>query len=59
MQNTIPGDVNLDGVLNILDMVLIVNMIIENEYNLDADVNEDQILNILDIVILVNILIGN
>ena len=59
LQNTIPGDVNLDGILNILDMVLIVNMIIENEYNLDADVNEDQILNILDIVILVNILIGN
>ena len=59
LQNTAPGDVNLDGVLNILDMVLIVNMIIANEYNVDADINEDQILNILDVVILVNILVGN
>jgi len=59
LQNTINGDVNSDGVLNILDIVLIVNMVIDNQYNSNADINEDGFLDILDIVVLVNILIGS
>ena len=52
------GDVNNDGVLNVLDIVLIINLILVNDYNLTADVNEDGSVNILDVVIMTNILVG-
>ena len=52
------GDVNQDGILNILDIVIIVNQLLGNEYNLIADVNEDGFVNVLDVVMVVNILLG-
>jgi hypothetical protein len=56
--NIILGDVNQDGILNILDVVIIVNQVLSNEYNLIADVNEDGVVNVLDVVMMVNILLG-
>ncbi len=56
--NFILGDVNQDGILNILDVVLIINLVLSNQYNLIADVNEDSSVNILDVVMMVNILLG-
>jgi len=53
------GDVNCDGELNVLDVVLMVNMILEDEYDEIADVNEDGSLNVLDVVILVNLILDN
>ena len=54
----ITGDINEDGNINILDVILIVNIILEmNEYNHLADVNDDGNLDILDIVELVNIIL--
>ena len=47
------GDVNCDGDLNVLDVVLMVNMILEDEYDEIGDMNGDGGFNILDIVILV------
>jgi len=52
------GDVNGDQMLDILDIVLMINMVLSNEYNSVADVNEDGIVNILDVILMVNILIG-
>ncbi len=57
-QNIILGDLNADGILNILDIVLMINMILSNEYSVAADVNEDGFVDILDVVIMVNILVG-
>ena len=51
------GDVNLDGVLNILDIVLFVNQIFSDEYNEIYDLSGDGILNILDIVLLINMIL--
>jgi hypothetical protein len=53
------GDVNLDGELNILDVVILVNMIlgIENASNY-GDMNNDATINILDVVLLVNEILG-
>ena len=51
--DNINGDVNLDGVINVLDVVLIVSMALSNEYSLVADLNEDGAVDILDIVILI------
>ena len=54
-----PGDLNGDGVINVLDILLLVNMILLNaEYNEIADLNADGIVNIQDIIMLVNIIIS-
>ena len=52
------GDINSDGEVNILDIVLIATMILENEYNEIADMNQDGNINVLDIVHLVNIILS-
>ena len=52
------GDFNGDGLSNILDIVLLVNIILGGTEPLDAgDLNGDGILNVLDVVILVNIIL--
>ena len=53
------GDVNFDGDLNVLDIVIIVNIVLLNNYNELADINIDGIVNVLDIVQLVNIILNN
>ena len=53
------GDANGDALLNILDLVLIANMLLENDYNTIVDMNEDGVLNVLDVVILVNLILAN
>ena len=53
------GDVNNDGDLNILDVVIINNLVLDNQYNSSADLNSDGTINVLDIVQLVNIILGN
>ena len=52
------GDINSDGSLNILDVVLIINMILSDKYDSIADMNSDKVLNILDVVLMVNIVLG-
>ena len=54
------GDVNSDGLLNIQDLVIIVNMILgvmEPDYLL-ADLNGDGVINIQDLVLLVNLILN-
>ena len=48
------GDVNHDSIIDILDIISIVNIIFENEYNYLADINSDSIINVLDIIAIVN-----
>lgn len=55
---TISGDINNDGILNILDVVLQVNLVLADEYEPAGDLNEDGLLNVLDIVLLVNIILN-
>ncbi len=50
------GDANLDGIINILDVILVTNCII-NDGGCDLeiiDANKDHVVDILDIVILIN-----
>jgi len=51
------GDSNNDGNLNVLDVVLLVNIVLADEFNECADLNDDESLNVLDIVLLVNIIL--
>ena len=61
--NTILGDINFDGTVDVLDVVRVVNIVIGNydpsqsEFNA-ADLNNDDVINVLDIVSLVNIILG-
>ena len=53
------GDINLDGQINILDIVQLANMILSDDYQESADLNGDGNLNILDVVALVNIILSS
>ena len=53
------GDVNEDNSINILDGILVINLILESEFDLTADMNVDGLINVLDIVQLVNIILNN
>ena len=51
------GDLNNDGLLNVLDVILLVNLILAQGYSEIADFNGDNILNVLDIISLINIIL--
>ncbi|MFQ6092516.1 MAG: dockerin type I domain-containing protein [bacterium] len=58
------GDVNDDGVINVLDVVLTVNIILglhepTPEEECAADYNEDGQVNVLDVVMIVNEILGS
>ena len=52
------GDVNGDSTVNVQDIILTVNLILSDSYNIDADVNSDNVVNVLDIVTISNIILG-
>ena len=47
----LPGDVNLDGVVNILDLVMVASSFGKESPIDDADVNKDGVVDILDLVL--------
>jgi hypothetical protein len=52
------GDLNSDGLLDVLDLVNLSIMILENQFNSIGDMNQDGSLDVLDIVNLVNIILN-
>ncbi len=52
------GDLNADSIINIQDIILMVNMVLSNEFDSSADLNSDGITNILDIIQLVNMILN-
>jgi len=55
---TIIGDINEDGIINVLDIVQVVSLVLTNEYQENGDLNGDGIVNVLDIVQLVNMILN-
>ena len=51
------GDIGGDGVINILDVVSLVSLVLNFEYDIVADMNQDGVLNVLDVVNLVGIIL--
>ena len=56
---TVLGDLNSDGIINILDVVGVINMILGvTDQSLLGDLNSDGIINILDVVLMVNLILA-
>ena len=60
--NTLPevlhGDVNRDGVVNLLDVALFVELVSQSLFQPEADVNKDGVVNLLDVQPFVDLLAG-
>jgi hypothetical protein len=52
------GDINMDGGINVLDVVILANSVLNNESITGGDLNNDSSVNVLDVVILVNTIIN-
>ena len=52
------GDINQDYIINIQDIILVIDLVLNNEYNISADLNFDDTINVTDIVQLVNIILN-
>ena len=62
--NSLPGDVNFDSEVDVVDIVMIIGFIMDNsnpsEYQLYlSDLNQDGTLDVMDIIIIVNTIILN
>ena len=57
------GDLNFDGIINVIDIVSMVNGILGGSFTSEelavADMNSDGIVNVIDIVSLVNLILGS
>ena len=59
MVSSVPGDINADGELNVVDVISVVNLILAGEYNELADINNDNALNVTDVISMVNLILSN
>ena len=55
----IVGDINFDESVDILDVILIVNNVLDGNYNFHSDLNQDHFLNIQDIILLIGDILEN
>ena len=54
---SVSGDLNGDGIVNVLDVVSIVSVITSGGFSINADLNDDGVVNILDVVSVINIIL--
>ena len=53
------GDLNEDGVINILDVIMMINIILNGDEYLElGDLNGDGGIDILDVIMLVNVILN-
>ena len=52
-------DINGDGNIDLIDVILLINMIIEDNYNYLFDINSDESIDALDVLLLLNIILMN
>ena len=53
------GDLNGDGQINVVDIVVAVNLILNDQYDAMGDMNGDGMLNVVDIIMIVNIALNS
>jgi len=52
------GDLNDDSNIDVIDIIILINFILSNDYQSNADINGDGNINVLDVVQLVNIILN-
>ena len=52
------GDINMDSIINIADIIQIVDLILSSDYDIQGDVNGDLVLNISDVILLINYILN-
>ncbi len=52
------GDINQDGFINVLDVVLMVNIIVGNEFDPIADMDGSTVIDAIDLTMLVDLIMG-
>ena len=57
-QNVVLGDINNDGVINVLDAIEVVSLVLNGEYSEIVDMNYDDTINILDIIEIIYIILN-
>ena len=59
LSNSLPGDVNDDGDVDVLDVVILINIILGfDDPNYAGDLNDDGTIDVIDVVLLVNIILS-
>ena len=57
------GDLNQDGLINVQDIILSINIILgasPSDYQLwSGDLNQDGVIDILDVVLLINLILSS
>ena len=56
---TLPMLFNLDGEVNVLDVVSTINIVLSEEYDISADLNQDNVINVQDNVSLIEIFVNS
>ena len=62
--DSLPGDINLDALINVIDVVTLVNYIlgqvtIEGDALVNADMNNDSNIDIVDIIMIIEIILNS
>jgi len=52
------GDINEDDVINIQDVIIVINLILNIEFDIAADINSDDIVNVLDVIQLIDLILN-
>ena len=52
------GDINNDSIINVLDVIALVNIIIDGDWNDNGDLNQDGLINVQDIITLINLILN-
>lgn len=58
INNQLEGDINGDDSINIQDIILTINLIFNNQYDVLADLNLDEIIDVIDIVLIVDLILN-
>ena len=51
------GDINVDGGINIQDVLLIVELILNDDYDINGDMDNNNELNLFDVLLIINIIL--
>ena len=57
IEDNILGDLNADNMIDIQDLIILVNIILANEFSTIADLNYDESVDILDIILMIDIIL--